>query len=64
MHVCLKVLIWYLSLSMFPRSIDEINREQLHGQAPHNATDHNLQAFTVPDHEAMVVQFISHLLEV
>ena len=49
---------------MFPWSIDEINREQLHGQAPYNATDHNFQAFTVPDHKAMVVQFIRHLLEV
>ena len=64
MHVCLKVLIRYLSLGMFPWSIDEINREQLHRQAPYNATDHNFQAFTVPDHEAMVVQFIRHLLEV
>ena len=63
-HVCLKVLIRYLSLSMFPWSIYEINGEELHGQAPHNATDHNFQAFTVPDHEAMVVQFICHLLEV
>lgn len=59
-----QTLVSYLSLSMFPWSIDEINREDLHAQPPLNAIHHYLQAFTVPDDKAWVVQLICNLFEV
>lgn len=49
---------------MFPWAIDEINRENLQTQPPLDTVHHYLQAFTVTNCKAWVVQFISHLFEV
>lgn len=54
----------YLSLSVFPGPVDEVDREHLHAQPPLDATHHHMETLTVSDHEAGVVQLISHLLEV
>lgn len=54
----------YLSLSVFPWPINEINWEDLHAQTPLNAIHHYMQAFTIPDYEAWVVQLVCHLFEV
>lgn len=62
------ILLWqtlsYLSLGMFPRSVDEVDGEDLQAQPSLDTVHHYMQAFTVPDYEARVVQFISHLFEV
>lgn len=49
---------------MFPGPINKIDWEDLHAQPPLNAVHHDMQAFAVPDYEARVVQFVSHLFEV
>lgn len=54
----------YLSLCVFPWTIDEIDREHLNAQPPLNAIHHDLQAFTVPDYKTGVIQFVCHLFEV
>lgn len=54
----------YLSLSVFPWSIDEIDGKHLHAQPPLNAVHDYMQAFAVPDYKACVVQFVGHLFEV
>ncbi len=59
-----QILVSYLSLSVFPWPIDEIDREDLHAQPPLNAIHHYMQAFTVADYKAWVVQFVRHLFEV
>lgn len=59
-----QILVSYLSLGMFPGPIDEINREDFHAQPPLNTINHYMQAFTVPDNKAWVVQFVCHLFEV
>lgn len=59
-----QILVSYLSLSVFPWPVDEIDREDLHAQPPLNAIHHYMQAFTVPDYKAWVVQFVCHLFEV
>lgn len=58
------MLVKYLSLGVFPWPIDEIDWKDLHAQPPLNAIHHYLQAFTVPDYKAWVVQFVCHLFEV
>lgn len=59
-----QILFRYLSLSVFPWPINEIDREDLHAQAPLDAIHNYMQAFTVPDYKACVVQFVCHLFEV
>lgn len=54
----------YLSLSMFPGPVDQINWEDFHTQSPLNAIDHDVKAFTVPDDETGMIQFVRHLFEV
>lgn len=49
---------------MFPGPIDEINWEDFHAQPPLNTIHHYVQAFTVPDYKAWVIQFVCHLFEV
>lgn len=56
--------ISYLSLSMFPRPIDEIHRKTFNAQPSLDPIHHYLQAFAVSDYKARVVQFICHLFEV
>lgn len=56
--------ISYLSLSMFPRAIDEIHRKTFNAQPSLDPIHHYLQAFAVSDYKARVVQFICHLFEV
>lgn len=59
-----KTLSSYLSLSVLPWPIDEIDREDLHAQPPLDAIHDYMQAFTVPDYKAGMVQFVRHLFEV
>lgn len=56
--------VTYLSLSMFPGPVDQIDWEDFHTQTSLNAVDHDVKAFTVPDDEAGMIQFVRHLLEV
>lgn len=60
----LTITLSYLSLCVFPWSVDEVHREDLHTQASLNTIHYDLQPFTVPDHEACMVQLISDLFEV
>ena len=57
-------MVSHLSLSMLPGSVDEVHGEDFHTQASLDAVHHHLEALTVPDHEAWMVQLIRHLLEV
>lgn len=54
----------YLPLGVFPGPVDEINWEDFHTQAPLNAVHHDVKAFTVPDDESGMIQFVRHLFEV
>lgn len=54
----------YLPLSVFPGPVDQINWEDFHTQPPLNAVHHDVKAFTVPDDEAGMIQFVRHLFEV
>lgn len=49
---------------MLPWSVDEVYREDLHTQTSLNTIYYNLQPFTVPDHEACMVQLIRDLFEI
>lgn len=49
---------------MFPGPVDQINREDLHPQTSLDAVNYDVKAFTVPDDEASVVQFVRHLFKV
>lgn len=57
-------MLFYLSLCMLPWSVDEVHGEDLHSEASLNTIHYNLQPFTVPDHEACMVQLISDLFEI
>ncbi|TNN51276.1 hypothetical protein EYF80_038537 [Liparis tanakae] len=63
-HNSPKMLSSYLSLSVLPWPIDEIDREDLHAQPSLDAIHDYMQAFTVPDYKAGMVQFVRHLFEV
>lgn len=60
----LPIVVSHLSLSMLPWSVDEVHRKDLHTQASLNTIHYNLQPFTVPDHEACMVQLVSDLFEI
>lgn len=50
---------------MLPWSVDEIDREDLHlTQTFLNTMHYDVQPFTVPDHEACMVQLIGDLFEI
>lgn len=44
-----QTLVTYLSLGILPGSVDQVNREDFHAQAPLNSIDHNVQPLAVPD---------------
>lgn len=56
--------VLYLSLSVFPWSIYEIDREDFHAQAPLNAIHNYMQTFTVSDHKSWMIQLVCHLFKV
>lgn len=57
-------MVSYLPLCMLPWSVDEVHREDLHTQTSLNTIHYNLQPFTVPDHEACMVQLVGDLFEI